>query len=141
MGIEIYAHEVQHELVDIKTFEKEIYKFVNKNINMKIFFINNPRIKNIENTNIDLLLILAVENKDKNYLIIKNNENIKYFNNLIIPITFNVDFKEEEIKFPNKQENYIAIISNDTYEEDIESQIQEIYFNTKKLFREIMGLR
>lgn len=38
MGIEIYAHEVQHELVDIKTFEKEIYKFVNKNINMKNIF-------------------------------------------------------------------------------------------------------
>ena len=75
MTIEIYSHNTQHYLVDTARFEEELKKEIKYDKykqNVKVFFINQPRIKGIIETDIDLLLILAIENKDKCFYSIPN---------------------------------------------------------------------
>ncbi|HHK6003984.1 TPA: hypothetical protein ACQWFG_001917, partial [Neisseria subflava] len=90
MTIEIYSHNALHYLVDITRFEEELKKEIKFNQNVKVFFINNPKIKGLVETDIDLLLLIAIENKTNSYYTIKSKEDNKilYFNNLIIPIKF-----------------------------------------------------
>lgn len=68
---------------------------------LNYFFIHSPKIAGMVNTDIDLLLIIAVENKDRNYLPIPVSQS-KYFNNLIIPIKFYQNLSDKIITFPQK---------------------------------------
>lgn len=75
-NIEIYSHNEQHKVVDKKQFIKELLDYLPyKNTAIKLFFIHSPKIAGMVNTDIDLLLIMAVENKDRNYLPIPVSQN------------------------------------------------------------------
>lgn len=130
MTIEIYSHNALHYLVDITRFEEELKKEIKFNQNVKVFFINNPKIKGLVETDIDLLLIIAIKNKTNSYYAIKSQKNNKilYFNNLIIPIKF-IDYLENIIapEFKGK----INYIYTDKYEENIGIYINELSNKTK----------
>lgn len=150
MTIEIFSHDELHPLVDIEQFEqelKDIIQYERYKQNVKVFFINNPRIKGLVNTDIDLLLIIALENKDrcfyklKNYSAISNNEiennNFPrdiYFNNLIIPIKF-IDYLENVQK--PEIDGKINFLYTDKYEENIGQYTKELFFQTKKYLESI----
>lgn len=142
MTIEIHSRNQQHHLVDIKLFEEELkdeIKYDRFKQNVKVFFINTPRIKGMIETNVDLLLIIAIENKDKCFYSVQNystneptNQRITpkkvYFNNLIIPIKF-IDYLEN-IQQP-EYEGRINYLYTDKYEEDIGIYRSELFKQTK----------
>lgn len=130
MTIEIYSHNTLHYLVDITRFEEELKKEIKFNQNVKVFFINNPKIKGLVETDIDLLLIIAIENKTDSYYAIKSQKNNKilYFNNLIIPIKF-IDYLENIIAPESKGK--INYIYTDKHEENIGIYINELSNKTK----------
>lgn len=136
MTIEIYSHNALHYLVDITRFEEELKKEIKFNQNVKVFFINNPKIKGLVETDIDLLLLIAIENKTNSYYTIKSKEDNKilYFNNLIIPIKF-IDYLEDIIApEPKGKINYIY---TDKYEENIGIYINELSNKTKHYLESI----
>ncbi|HHV7172135.1 TPA: hypothetical protein ACUM3X_001691, partial [Haemophilus influenzae] len=88
MTIEIHSHNQQHHLVDIKLFEEELkdeIKYDRFKQNVKVFFINTPRIKGMIETNVDLLLIIAIENKDKCFYSVQNYSTNEPTNQRITP--------------------------------------------------------
>lgn len=100
MAIEYYSFGTPHPAVDMEDFKACIEENIKNERGMKnlkdarFILIHNPRINNMLVTDIDLLLIIAVENKDGNYLLVerKNNKNIlygkSYFYNMVFPIKF-----------------------------------------------------
>lgn len=152
MTIEIFSHNEQHSFVDIESFKNELKSCLKYNQNIKVFFINNPRIKGMIDTNVDLLLILALENKDRNYLIVdnynqysmKNNQESElykkkpiYFNNLIIPIKFISHLKDKSILKPETERYVNYLYTSDGLEEDISMHTKELYYKTKKYLENI----
>lgn len=138
MTIEVYSHNTLHYLVDIKSFEEELNKEMKFNQNVKVFFINQPRIKGMIETDVDLLLIIAIESKKGSFYTIKNYSNSQfdnivvpksiYFNNLIIPIKF-IDYLEN-IEAP-EFEGRINYLYTDKNEEDIYVYRSELFKQTK----------
>ncbi|QTM01009.1 hypothetical protein [Mannheimia sp. ZY171111] len=75
-NVEVYSHNEQHKIVDKEQFVKELVNNLPyKNTAIKLFFIHNPRIAGMINTDIDLLLIMAVENRERNFLTINQSIN------------------------------------------------------------------
>ena len=139
MPIEVFEHNQQHPAVDVKLFIKELKDALKFNQNIKVFFINNPIIKGLVDTNIDLLLILAIESKDKNFFTIPNQSTnqSKYFNNLIIPIQFISNLKDKCIDFPQDSNYAYNILIDGEIEIEINSLAAELYYNTKKYLENI----
>ncbi len=106
MSIEFYSHNdlcdiVKEEFSNFKHFfQKETQRTLK---DAKIFFINEPRINNLQKTDIDLLLIIATEVKKGNYYIVKNIEHngkkaTCYLKNIIIPIKFITNLQNHNIE-------------------------------------------
>lgn len=139
-NLEIYSHNEHHNFVDKNLFIEELLNSLKyKNIAMKLFFIHSPKIAGMVNTDIDLLLIIAIENKDRNYLKIPVNQSIneKYFNNLIIPIKFYSDLSDEIINFPKNSDKAYNILISDDMELSIVTEIKELYSQTKSYLEKI----
>ena len=84
MAIEFYSFGTPHPAGMEEHFKKELPLFM-KNVNAaKVLFIHNPRISNMLMTDIDLLLIMAIENKKGNF----HKINKKNIYNAVIPIHF-----------------------------------------------------
>lgn len=123
--------------VNVDQFIEELKTSLKFNQNVKVFFIGYPKINSIENTDIDLLLIIAIENRTKSFLTIPNQDNGSiYFNNLIIPIKF---FKKHNERLPkNTYDAYHLLISNEL-ERNLDEDIKEISFKTKKYLERIFN--
>lgn len=108
--------------------------------NMKVVFVHNPKFKNIQQTNIDLLLIIAVENKNKNFYIAqKNNNSNCYLYNVILPIKFIHGYESNKVTILNDNldpKNYCVNI-DDKIELDFTSEIQEIKRQTEHYLKSI----
>ena len=109
--------------------------------NMKIIFIHHPKIKNLQQTNIDLLLIIAVENKAGNYYKVQKDTQNKncYLFNVIIPIKFVCGYEDSNVNILNDNtdpKNYNVLINNEI-EMDFSSEIDEMRFSTEKYLKNI----
>lgn len=108
--------------------------------NMKVIFIHNPKIRNIQQTNIDLLLIIAVENKNRNFYIAQKNKNLNcYLYNVILPIKFIHGYESNRLNILNDNldaKNYCVNI-DDNIELDFTPEIQEVKRQTERYLKSI----
>lgn len=131
-NIELFYSKDLPRIINLSSFKDELAKkFYSKRL--KVFLIANPRINNIIETNIDLLLIIAIENKNGNYVKIENTHNKSmYFNNLIIPIKFIEEFEYNNITPPKLSED-----NNSSYNLYIEECEEKEIFEIKNAINEL----
>ena len=89
-----------------------------------IFLFNNFPVLLSTETNIDLILILALKDYKGNYFIIKKGEKWIYLHNLIIPINFITNLQKEDIHIDDEG---LIIVGDETL--DYTEEIQSIKFS------------
>lgn len=125
MSIEIIPINGKSQYFDYDDFEKSVIATVGKKCSdAKIFLFNNFPVSVSVETNIDLIIIIAIEDKKGNFYIPKSNSDGKaiYFHNQIIPIKFITQFQEDTIINDNGQ-----IVTNEEYL-DYSNEINSIRF-------------
>jgi hypothetical protein len=113
MSIEIIPINGKSQYFDYDDFEKSVIETVGKKCtDAKIFLFNNFPVSVSVETSIDLIIVIAVEDKKGNFYIPKSNNEGKaiYFHNQIIPLKFITHFQDETITNDNGQ-----IIVNEEY--------------------------
>ena len=124
MSIELIEINGQCEFFDYEklktTFETTIGKTCS---DAKIFAFNNFPAAVSSETNIDLILVLAINPKKGNYYRVWKNERQVYLNNLIIPINFVTYLQNEEIKVEDNK-----IVCNEEYI-DYSTEINSLRFS------------
>lgn len=125
MSIDIIPINGKSQYFEYDDFEKSVNQTIGKNCeNAKIFLFNNFPVSVSFETNIDLLIVIAIEDKKGNFYIPKSNSKGKavYFHNQIIPLKFITQFQDETIINENGQ-----IVVNEEYI-DYSTEINSIRF-------------
>lgn len=147
MSIEIKSFGIPCKEVDVALFEKELKEYLQHPESpsycqdMKVYFIHNPLLKTALRTEIDLLLIILVANKHRNYLRVRPqndpNQQWLYIKNLIIPIKFDLSYSEKyteihQASFDDEDETSVMVYEDYYNDDEIAS------FNPDE---EILGLQ
>ena len=106
MSIEIIPINGKTDFIDYEVFEASAKTTIGKKCSdAKIFLLNKfPAPVSVE-TNIDLILILAIEDKQGNYYIPKFIKNRPiYFHNQIIPISFVNQYEDSTLSIDDKKQ-------------------------------------
>lgn len=125
MSIEIIPINGKSRYLDYDGFEKSVLEIVGKKCSdAKVFLFNNFPVSVSIETNIDLIIVIAIEDKNGNFYIPKSNSkgNAVYFHNQIIPLKFITHYQEDIIINDNGQ-----IIVNEEYV-DYSTEINSIRF-------------
>lgn len=125
MSIEIIPINGKSQYFDYDDFEKSVKETVGKKCSdAKIFLFNNFPVSVSVETNIDLIIVIAIEDKKGNFYIPKSNNEGKavYFHNQIIPLKFITQFQDDTITNDNGQ-----IVVNEEYI-DYSTEINSIRF-------------
>jgi len=125
MSIEIIPINGKSQYFDYADFEKSVKETVGKKCSdAKIFLFNNFPVSVSVETNIDLIIVIAIEDKKGNFYIPKSNSEGKavYFHNQIIPLKFITQFQDDTITNDNGQ-----IVVNEEYI-DYSTEINSIRF-------------
>ena len=104
MSIEIIPINGKTDFFDYEVFEESAKATIGRRCSdAKIFLLNNfPASVSVE-TNIDLILIIALEDKKGNFYIPKSVENRPiYFHNQIIPIRVVNQFEDSKLSIDDK---------------------------------------
>lgn len=125
MSIDIIPINGKSQYFDYDKFESTLREKIGKRCtDAKVFLFNNFPVSVSVETNIDLILIIAVEDKKDNFYYIKSiDEKPIYFHNQIIPIKFITQFKEDEISIDDSNQ----IISGESYL-DFSNELNSIKF-------------
>lgn len=133
MAIQFFELNDKYASVETKSFVQE-FRNASKLKDAKIYFIHNPKIKNLVTTDIDLLLIIAIERKERNYFRVerkftKDGKSV-YLYNLIVPIKFEKEYESCELKLFENYPTNVGIMGED---DDIifEENYQSIIYNLK----------
>ena len=113
MSIEIIPINGKSQYFDYDDFEKSVKETVGKKCSdAKIYLFNNFPVSVSVETNIDLIIVIAIEDKKGNFYIPKSNSEGKavYFHNQIIPLKFITQFQDDTITNDNGQ-----IVVNEEY--------------------------
>lgn len=99
MSIDIIPINDKSNYFDYDSFETSVKTIIGKKCtDAKIFLFNNFPVSVSVETNIDLILVIAIENKKGNYYIPKfEDDKPVYFYNQIIPIKFITNLKDDTI--------------------------------------------
>jgi hypothetical protein len=139
MSIDIIPINGKSQYFDYDDFEKSVIDIIGKKCSdAKIFLFNNfPALVSVE-ANIDLILIIAVEDKKGNFYIPKSSDSkFIYFYNQIIPIKFVTQFQEDSISFDERGRQ---IIVNEGYI-DYSAEIKSIKSNLINYLSNKCGLK
>ena len=99
MSIEIVEINGQSKFFDYEKFKNTCESTIGRTCSdAKIFAFNNFPAAVSSETNIDLILVLALNPKKGNYYRVWKNKRWVYLNNLILPINFANYLQNEEIK-------------------------------------------
>jgi hypothetical protein len=124
MSIELIEINGQSEFFDYEKFKNTFESTIGRTCSdAKIFAFNNFPAAVSSETNIDLILVLALNPKKGNYYRVWKNERWVYLNNLILPINFANYLQNEEIKVEDNQ-----IICNEEYI-DYSTEINSLRFS------------
>lgn len=137
MSIEIIPINGKSHLFDYEVFEKSIYDTIGKKCSeAKIFLFNNFPLSVSVETNIDLIIVIAIKGIKGNYYSPKsvNNKPI-YLHNQIIPIKFVTEFQDDSITIDDSG----YIIANEEYI-DYSSEIDALRFNLINYLSDKCGL-
>lgn len=134
--------------VDIQSFETDLKRKFRNWIDVDIYMIHQPFINNIINTNVDLLLIIFLERREGNffkidgkYYIAKDGSSKQvYLHNIILPIKFIDEFKNDEVEINNYPikgnwgKNSSILVNNNV---DIEfiNEIYELKYGTESFLK------
>ena len=138
MSIEIIPINGKSQYFDYDEFEKSLHEILGRKCsNAKIFLLNNFPVSVSSETNIDLIIIIAIENKKGNFYITKSNSEGKpvYFHNQIIPIKFITQFQEDIIINDNGM-----FVANEEYI-DYSTEINSIRFSLINYLSNKCGLK
>lgn len=126
MSIDIIPINGKSSYIDYDAFEKSVRETIGKKCSdAKVFLFNNFPVSVSIETNIDLIIIIAIENKKGNFYIPKSNgEKPVYFYNQIIPLKFITHFKDDTISIEDGDE----IITNDEFI-DYSTEINSMRFS------------
>ena len=135
--------------INIQDFEFDFLKKFKHVQNAAVYMIHQPFINNIVDVDIDLLLIVAIQNKEKNYYKIgekfyedkEGNKKSVYLNNIIMPIKFIDEFRYSSVKIydlPHEQRND-GICVNNEIEIDYATDISRLKYGIKQFFKNILN--
>jgi hypothetical protein len=126
MSIEIIPINGKSDFFDYEVFEESVKSIIGKKCSdAKLFLFNNFPVSVSVETNIDLILIIAIEDKIGNFYIPKSTGGKPiYFHNQIIPIKFVTQFQNDTISIDDNNQ----IIANEEYI-DYSSEITSMRFN------------
>jgi hypothetical protein len=122
MSIEIIPLNGKSLFFDYEEFKNSIIEiFGKKCLDAKFFIFNNFPVSVSYETNIDLIIFIAIEDKQGNYYIPKSNSKNKpvYFHNQIIPIKFVTQFQDDTIV--NEKGQFVANESYIDYSYELDS--------------------
>lgn len=125
MSIEIIPINGKSQYFDYDNFEKSVIETIGRRCSdAKIFLFNNFPVSVSVETNIDLIIVIAIEDKTGNFYIPKSNNEGKavYFHNQIIPLKFITQFQDDTITIDDEQ-----IVANEEYI-DYSTEINSIRF-------------
>ena len=110
--------------------------------------IHQPFINNIVNTNIDLLLIIFLERKEGNFFKIdgkyyegkEGNQKQVYLHNIILPIKFIDEFKNDEVVINNypvkgNWDKNSNISVNNNFDIEFIQEIYELKYGTESFLK------
>lgn len=136
MSIEIIPINGTSDFFNFEVFVESVKNVIEKQCtNAKIFLFNNCPIPFSVETNIDLILVIAIEDKINNFYIPKNiNGKPIYFHNQIIPIKFVTQYYGGSFLIENNN-----VIKSDEEYIDYSYEIQSIKFSLLRYLSEKCG--
>jgi hypothetical protein len=138
MSIEIIPINGKSDFLDYELFEESVKNTLGRRCSdAKIFLLNNFPVAVSVETNIDLILIIAIEDKKGNFYIPKSGgDKPIYFHNQIIPVKFITQFQSESIFIDDNKQ----IVANEEYI-DYSSEINSIRFSLISYLSDKCGLK
>lgn len=136
--------------VDVQSFEASLKRKFGNWIDVDIYMIHQPFINNIVNTNIDLLLIIFLERKEGNFFKIDGkyyedkdgNQKQVYLHNIILPIKFIDEFKNDEVVINNypvkgNWDKNSNISVNNNFDIEFIQEIYELKYGTESFLKKV----
>lgn len=138
MSIEIIPINGKSHYFDYIRFESTLKEKIGKWCSSaKVFILNNFPVSVSVETDIDLILIIVIENRQGNFYIPKsNNERPIYFHNQIIPIKFITHFKDDDVIINDKNQ----IFTGEGYI-DFSNELNSIKYGLKRYLSNKCGYK
>ena len=138
MSIDIIPINGKSQYIDYDKFESTLREKIGKRCSdAKVFLLNNFPVSVSVETNIDLILIIAIEDKKDNFYYLKSiDEKPIYFHNQIIPIKFITQFKDDKISIDDSNQ----IICGESYL-DFSNELNSIKFGFSRYLSNKCGFR
>ena len=138
MSIDIIPINGKSEYIDYDKFESTLREKIGERCSdAKVFLLNNFPVSVSVETNIDLILIIAIENKKDNFYYLKSiDEKPIYFHNQIIPIKFITQFKDDKISIDDSNQ----IIYGESYL-DFSNELNSIKFGFSRYLSNKCGFK
>ena len=108
------------------------FKFVYENCT--VIFIHQPKIKNLVDTHIDLLLIVAVEDVPRRFVRFDNEH---YFNNIIMPIRFIRDYTDQPVRISHNGGDLSLLMVDDKMDIEVNDIVSNLTFATKQYLESV----
>ena len=123
MSIELIEINGKSSHFDYQAFEQTLkYTIDGRCSDAKVFALNNFPVAVSVETNIDLILVIAIDPRKGNFYGLKKSDKFVYLNNLIIPIKFITYLKNDKLEIEENQ-----IICNEKFV-DYTTEINSIKF-------------
>ncbi len=138
MSIDIIPINGKSQYIDYVKFESSLRERIGKRCSdAKVFLLNNFPVSVSVETNIDLILIIAIEDKKDNFYYLKSiDQKAIYFHNQIIPIKFITQFKDDQISIDDSNQ----IINGESYL-DFSNELNSIKFGFSRYLSTKCGFK
>lgn len=134
--------------VNIEEFERDFRREFARVPNVSLYMIHQPFLNNVVDVFIDLILVIAVERKKRNYYRLEehNHENQSvYLHNVILPICFIDEYRDYKIQISNRmieQGRAANVMCVDNREElDYDSLVRALNADVGKFFNRFLQTR
>lgn len=136
MSIELIEINGKSPHFDYEIFESSLKDTIGDRCSdAKVFAFNNFPVSVSVETNIDLILVIALDPRQGNYYRLRKNDRWVYLNNLIIPIKFITHLKNDNIEIEENQ-----IVCNEEFI-DYSTEINSIRFGLINYLANKCGLK
>ncbi|WP_017732745.1 UvrD-helicase domain-containing protein [Nafulsella turpanensis] len=126
MPIKVIKINGEHPKLDYKKLEDSFRQNFGRTCSeATIIIMNNFPVMVTSETDIDFIVIIAIEDKDGNYISFYKNDRRVYLHNLIIPVIYNSDYKD---LLAQVEGNNLLIDNNEV---DFSKEVTSLTFNLK----------
>ena len=103
-------------------------------VSILFYYIHQPKIKNLVDTHIDLLLIVAVEDVPRRFARFDNEH---YFNNIIMPIRFIRDYTDQPVRISHNGGGLSLLMVDDKMDIEVNDMVSNLTFATKQYLESV----